>query len=191
LIFRRNAQGIDRAFPGAPPFASRIERNHRAAVVLQGHGERGSSRHLNLRLRRMVELGGNLPRFNHKRVNGRSIVMTRFLKTSIAAATAAATLALTAAPADAQRWRHRDRDRDRDAALAIGAGILGLGIAASLADNRRGGYYYDDYYYQPRRYYRSGYYPRRDYRSRYYRSRCVTRWHFDPWYGDYVRVRYC
>ena len=121
--------------------------------------------------------------------------MARFLKTGIAGLVAASAIAVTAAPADAQYRRYRDRDRDR-AALAIGAGIIGLGIAAGIS-SRRGGYYGDYGYYDP--YYSRSYYPgyydygyyRPRYRRSYYRNRCRSRLVFDPYYGDYVRVRYC
>ena len=117
--------------------------------------------------------------------------MTKWMKTGIAGLAAAGTLAVTAAPADAQYRRYyRDRDNDR-AALAIGAGIIGLGLAASLSSRDRyyrGGYY--GYGYDP--YYDYGYYPRyRPYRRAYYRARCRSRLVWDPYYGDYVRVRYC
>jgi len=113
--------------------------------------------------------------------------MTKWMKTGIAGLAVAGTLAVTAAPAEAQRWRgHRYRDNDR-AALAIGAGIIGLGIAAGLSNRGyydrgyyRGGYGYNDYYYDRPRYRRS-----------HYRQRCRSRLVWDPYYGDYVRVRYC
>jgi hypothetical protein len=124
--------------------------------------------------------------------------MTKLFKTGIAGLALAGTLAVTAAPAEAQRYRYRDRDLGDRAALAIGAGIIGLGIAASIAN--RGGYYDRGYYgggyygagYDP--YYRGGYnrgYYDRRYRRSYYRNRCRTRTVWDPYYGDYVRVRYC
>ena len=115
--------------------------------------------------------------------------MTKGMKTGIAGLAVAGTLAVTAAPAEAQRWRHRDLDRGDRAALAIGAGILGLGLAASLSS--RGGYYDRGYYgygYDP--YYDRAYYRPR-YRRGYYRNRCRSRLVYDPYYGDYVRVRYC
>lgn len=133
-----------------------------------------------------------LPAFFLHRFDGVT-VMTKWMKTGIAGLAVAGTLAVTAAPAEAQRYhRYRDRGNDR-AALAIGAGILGLGLAASLSD-RRG--YYDRGYYGGR-YYGTGYdgyYDRGYYRPRYrgnYRQRCRSRVVFDPYYGDYVRVRYC
>jgi hypothetical protein len=124
-------------------------------------------------------------------------VMTKWMKTGIAGLAVAGTLAVTAAPAEAQRYRYRDRDRNDRAALAIGAGIIGLGLAAGLSNRRYydrgyygGGYYGGGYYgagYDP--YYDRGYYRPR-YRS-HYRQRCRSRVVFDPYYGDYVRVRYC
>ena len=127
--------------------------------------------------------------------------MTKWMKTGIAGLVAAGTLAATAAPAEAQRYRRHHRNHD-GAALAIGAGIIGLGIAASLSNRDRyyGGGYYDrgygyyggGYYgagYDP--YYDRGYYRRSSYRRGYYRNRCRSRLVFDPYYGDYVRVRYC
>lgn len=125
--------------------------------------------------------------------------MTKWMKTCIAGLAVAGTLAVTAAPADAQRRHYRHRDNDR-AALAIGAGIIGLGIAASLSNRDRyygGGYYDRGYYgggyydrgYDP--YYDRGYYRRSSYRRGYNRNRCRSRMVFDPYYGDYVRVRYC
>jgi hypothetical protein len=120
-------------------------------------------------------------------------VMTKWMKTGIAGLAVAGTLAVTAAPAEAQRYRYRHRDNDR-AALAIGAGIIGLGLAASLSNRDRyydRGYYRSGYYgygYDP--YYDYGYYRPR-YRRSYYRNRCRSRLVFDPYYGDYVRVRYC
>ena len=124
--------------------------------------------------------------------------MARLLRTGIAGLAIAGTLAVTAAPADAQRWRHRDRDRGDRAALAIGAGIIGLGIGAAIS-SRRGGYYDRGYGYYGDPYYRRGYYPayydrgyyRPRYRRGYYRDRCRSRLVWDPYYGDYVRVRYC
>ena len=109
--------------------------------------------------------------------------MTKWMKMGVAGLAVAGTLAVTAAPAEAQRYRYRHyRDNDR-AALAIGAGIIGLGLAASLSN--RGYYgagydpYYDYGYYRPR------------YRRSYYRTRCRSRLVWDPYYGDYVRVRRC
>ena len=112
--------------------------------------------------------------------------MTKWMKMGVAGLAVAGTLAVTAAPAEAQRYRHY-RDNDR-AALAIGAGIIGLGLAASLSNR---GYYDRGYYgygYDP--YYDYGYYRPR-YRRSYYRTRCRSRLVWDPYYGDYVRVRRC
>jgi hypothetical protein len=120
--------------------------------------------------------------------------MTKWMKKGLAGLVVAGTLAATAAPAEAQRYRRHHRNND-GAALAIGAGIIGLGIAASLSDRDRyygRGYYGGGYYgrgYDP--YYDRGYYRRSNYRRGYYRNRCRSRMVFDPYYGDYVRVRYC
>ena len=111
--------------------------------------------------------------------------MTKLLRNSVAGLALASTLALTAAPADAQRYRRYHRHHDDDAAWAIGAGIIGLGIGAALSNRSRGSYYDDGYY--GRGYYNRGYYSR----SRYYGRRCVTRYEYDPYYDDYVRVRNC
>ena len=107
--------------------------------------------------------------------------MTGFLKKAITGLTIASTLALVATPADAQRYR-RYRHHNDDAALAIGAGIIGLGIGAAINSNRRG--YYNDGYYG------RGYYSR-GYDRGYYGRRCVTRYEYDRYYDEYVRVRYC
>jgi hypothetical protein len=105
--------------------------------------------------------------------------MTTFFKKTVAGLTIASTLALTATPADAQyRYRHYRHHGDRTS-LAIGAGLIGLGIGAAIS-NRSG--YYDDGYYYNRGTYDRGYYGYR---------RCVSRWEYDPYYDQYVRVRYC
>jgi hypothetical protein len=108
--------------------------------------------------------------------------MTRFLKKAVTGLTIASTLALVATPADAQRYR-RYRHHNNDAAVAIGAGIIGLGIGAAISSNRRGGYYDNGYYDR-------GSYSR-GYNRGYYGRRCVTRYEYDAYYDDYVRVRYC
>ena len=116
--------------------------------------------------------------------------MSKIIGKAVTALTLGATLALTATPADAQWRRSHHRHHNDRTGLAIGAGIIGLGIGAAIASSGRGygGGYYD------RGYYDSGYYGR-GYNDGYYRPyrhrRCVTRWEYDRWYGDYVRVRYC
>lgn len=126
--------------------------------------------------------------------------MKNVIRKSIGALIAAATLATVATPAEARRWRHHRGDND--AALAIGAGIIGLGIGAALASDRR---YYDRYYdpyydrgYYNRGYYHGGYYDRGYYAPRYrsgyyhrYGRDCFTRRVYDPYIGRRVKVRYC
>lgn len=111
--------------------------------------------------------------------------MSKMITKAVAALVLGSTTLAFATPADAQwrgHYRHRHHDRT---GLAIGAGIIGLGIGAAIASSNRG--YYDRGYYG-RGYYGRGYYGYdRPYRYR----RCVSRWEWDPWYGDYVRVRYC
>jgi hypothetical protein len=109
--------------------------------------------------------------------------MTRPFRKAVTGLAIASTVALTAAPADAQRYRRHHHNDNDTAAWAIGAGILGLGIGAAIASSNRnryydryGGYYDRGYAYAPRRA---------------YSRRCATRWEYDPYYGDYVRVRYC
>jgi len=105
--------------------------------------------------------------------------MTKFLKKTVAGLTIASTLALVATPADAQyRYYRHYRHHDHTAAV-IGAGLIGLGIGAAISN--RGGYYDNGYYYN-RGYYDRGYYGYR---------RCYSRWEYDPYYDQYVRVRYC
>jgi hypothetical protein len=105
--------------------------------------------------------------------------MTKFLKKTVAGLTIASTLGLMATPADAQ-YRYRYRHRDHTSAV-IGAGLIGLGIGAAISSSNRGRYYDDGYYYN-RGSYDRGYYGY---------HRCVTRWEYDPYYDQYVRVRYC
>jgi hypothetical protein len=127
-------------------------------------------------------------------------VMTSVLKKVGLGLAAVATLAVTATPADAQRYRHY-RHGDRTGA-AIGAGIIGLGIGAAIASSNRGyynrGYYNDPYYgsydpYYGNSYayngYDNGYYDQGYYQG--YRRHCTTRRQWDPYYGRWVRVRYC
>ena len=87
--------------------------------------------------------------------------------------------------------------------MAIGAGILGLGIGAAIASsndgyyNRHGAYHNDPYY---------GGYGYNGYGYNGYantaimavaaimtamRRHCTTRRQWDPYYGRWVRVRYC
>jgi hypothetical protein len=110
--------------------------------------------------------------------------MTKLLKKGVTALALGSTLALVATPAEAQYRYHRYRHHDHTAAI-LGAGLLGLGVGAAISSPNRG--YYDNGYYGGG-YYRSGYVA--PYRG-YYGRRCVTRWEYDPYYGDYVRVRYC
>jgi hypothetical protein len=98
---------------------------------------------------------------------------------------AVSTLAVTATPADAQRYRHY-RHGDRTG-LAIGAGLVGLGIGAAIASSNRG-YYDRGYYGDP---YDSGYYGDPYYGNGYGYRHCVSRRQWDPYYGRWVRVRYC
>jgi hypothetical protein len=107
--------------------------------------------------------------------------MTSVLKKVVLGLTAVSTLAVTATPADAQRYRHY-RHRGNGAGLAIGAGILGLGLGAAIASSNRG--YYNGYYGDPY----GGYYGE-PYGYGY--RRCATRRQWDPYYGRWVRVRYC
>ena len=102
--------------------------------------------------------------------------MTSVLKKVVLGLTAASTLAVTATPADAQRYYRHYRHHD-DAGLAIGAGILGLGLGAAIASSNRG--YYGPSYYYGDPYYGYGY------------RGCVVRRHWDPYWGRWVRVRYC
>ena len=109
--------------------------------------------------------------------------MTSVLKKVVLGLTAASTLAVaTATPAEAQRYRHYRHHGDR-AGLAIGAGILGLGLGAAIASSNRG-YYSDPYYGGYGGYYGDPYY------GYGYRG-CVVRRHWDPYWGRWVRVRYC
>ena len=116
--------------------------------------------------------------------------MTSVWKKVVLGLTAASTLAVTATPADAQRYR-RYRHHGDDAAWAVGAGILGLGIGAAIASSNRGyygrGYYDRGYYGDP---YYGGYYGD-PYGYGYGYRHCVTRRSWDPYYGRWVRVRYC
>ena len=122
--------------------------------------------------------------------------MRSFIGKSIAGVVIASTVALSAAPADAQRYRRHHHHGD-DAGWAIGAGILGLGVGAAIASsNRRDRYYGGGNYYggsYDRGYYGDPYYD--GYYSRPYRgyayNRCVSRREWDPYYGRWVRVRYC
>lgn len=103
--------------------------------------------------------------------------MTSVLKKAVLGLTAASTLAVaTATPADAQRY-YRHYRHHGDAGLAIGAGILGLGLGAAIASSSRP-YYGPGYGYYGDPYYGYGY-------------RCVVRRHWDPYWGRWVRVRYC
>ncbi|HEY0413258.1 MAG TPA: hypothetical protein VGD66_08950 [Allosphingosinicella sp.] len=124
--------------------------------------------------------------------------MTNVLKKGIIGAAVAATVAVTASPADAQYRRHRHHGDD--AAWAVGAGIVGLGIGAAIASSNRGYYgngYYDNGYYDRGyygnndAYYGRGYYDRGYYGRGSYGRRCVTRREYDPYWGRWVRVRYC
>ena len=124
--------------------------------------------------------------------------MTSVLKKVVLGLATASTLAVTATPADAQRYRRYHRHHGDDAAWAIGAGIVGLGIGAAIASSNRGYYgrgyggYYDPYYgggYGYSSYGYDGYYGRGYYDG--YRRHCVTRRQWDPYYGRWVRVRYC
>jgi hypothetical protein len=125
--------------------------------------------------------------------------MTSVLKKAVLGTAMAATALVTASPADAQYRRYRHHGDD--AAVAIGAGILGLGVGAAIASSNRGyydpyysGYGYSSYGYDP--YYSgygyngyNGYYGRGYYDG--YRRHCATRRQWDPYYGRWVRVRYC
>jgi hypothetical protein len=133
--------------------------------------------------------------------------MTSVFKKTALGLAAVSTLAMAASPADAQYRRYRHHGDD--AGIAIGAGIIGLGIGAAIASSNRGygyGYgssYYDPYYggygngyssygngYDP--YYSGGYgggYGGVYYEG--YRRHCTTRRQWDPYYGRWVRVRYC
>ena len=109
--------------------------------------------------------------------------MTSVWKKVVLGLTAASTLAVTATPADAQRYRYYRHRGGDDAAWALGAGILGLGLGAAIASSNRG-YYRDPYYGGYNGYYGDPYY---DYGYR----RCVVRRQWDPYWGRWVRVRYC
>jgi hypothetical protein len=117
--------------------------------------------------------------------------MANVLKKSLIGLAAVSTIAVTASPADAQYRRYRHHRGD-DAAVAIGAGIIGLGIGAAIASGNNG--------YYGRGYYGNGYYGRGygydrgygyGYGYGYGRRHCVTRREFDPYWGRWVRVRYC
>ena len=121
--------------------------------------------------------------------------MTSVLKKAVLGLAAASTLAITATPADAQYRRYRHHGDD--AAWALGAGIVGLGIGAAIASSNHpynNGYYADPYYngygYNSYGYSGYGYAPPAPYYGGYARH-CVTRRQWDPYYGRWVRVRYC
>jgi hypothetical protein len=119
--------------------------------------------------------------------------MANVLKKTIIGLAAVSSVVVAAAPADAQyRRRHRGDD---DAAWAIGAGIVGLGLGAAIASGNRGGYYdrgyYGDGYYGRGYGYDRGYGYGSGYGYGYGRRHCVTRREFDPYWGRWVRVRYC
>jgi hypothetical protein len=120
--------------------------------------------------------------------------MTSVFKKTALGLAAVSTLAMAASPADAQYRRYRHHGDD--AGIAIGAGILGLGIGAAIASSNRGYYGYSSGYYDP--YYGGGYGYAPSYGGYYgqgyydgYRRHCVTRRQWDPYYGRWVRVRYC
>jgi hypothetical protein len=131
-----------------------------------------------------------------ERIRTGVFVMTSVLKKAVIGLAAASTLAVTATPADAQRYRRYGHHHGDDAAVAIGAGILGLGIGAAIASSNNGyynrGYYNDPYYggygYNGYGYDGYGYAP--GYYGGYARH-CTTRRQWDPYYGRWVRVRYC
>jgi hypothetical protein len=124
--------------------------------------------------------------------------MTSVVKKAVLGLAAASTLAITATPADAQYRGYRHHRHGDDAGVAIGAGIIGLGIGAAIASSNRGyynrGYYggYSDPYYGSYGYNGYGYdgYYGGGYDNG-YRRHCVTRRSWDPYYGRWVRVRYC
>ncbi len=114
--------------------------------------------------------------------------MNQLLKKAGLGLVLGATMLTAAAPAEAQRYRHRDRG---DGGAAIVAGIAGLAIGAAIASSDRR-YDYDRRYYRSHGYYPSnGYYYRDNYRRYRGYERCRTRWVWDPYYGERVRVRYC
>ncbi len=105
--------------------------------------------------------------------------------------------ALASAAEAADRRRHRDND-----GAAVAAGIAGLAIGAALASGHRDRGYYRNGYYDRRDYggyYGGGYYarpyryapPYAYYEPRPYRPRCRVTTQWDPYYGDYVRIRRC
>jgi hypothetical protein len=108
--------------------------------------------------------------------------MTSVFKKSMLGLALASTVAMAASPADAQRW-HRGgyRGHGDRVGLALGAGLLGLGVGAAIASDR--GYY-------GRGYYAPGYYGD-PYAYGYGYRRCAVRRHWDPYWGRWVRVRYC
>jgi hypothetical protein len=108
--------------------------------------------------------------------------MTSVFKKSMLGLALASTVAMAASPADAQRW-HRGgyRGHGDRVGLALGAGLLGLGVGAAIASDR--GYY-------GRGYYAPGYYGD-PYAYDYGYRRCAVRRHWDPYWGRWVRVRYC
>jgi hypothetical protein len=115
--------------------------------------------------------------------------MTSVFRKSMMGLALASTVAMAATPADAQRFNrgsnhrgfNRGFHRGNGAGIAIGAGLLGLGVGAAIASSNRG--YYD------RGYYDQGYYG--DPSGYDYGYRCTVRRHWDPYWGRWVRVRYC
>jgi hypothetical protein len=111
--------------------------------------------------------------------------MTGLIKKTVMAVALGATAISAAAPASAQRWHgggygwHGGGHYYRGGwgpGAAVGAGILGFALGAAATSSPRYGYGYG-YYDRP---YGYDYYPR---------CHRVMRW--DPYYDDYVPVRYC
>lgn len=114
--------------------------------------------------------------------------MAGLMKKAVLGASLAATALAAAAPAEAQRWRRYDRGDDVATGAIIG-GLVGLGIGAAIAANDRDRFY-DRGFYDDRAFYDDRYYRNDFYRPR-YRQRCVTRFRFDPYYGQRVPVQIC
>jgi hypothetical protein len=124
--------------------------------------------------------------------------MKKSLATAMAALTFGGAIAATAAPAQAQPrhyYRHHGHHNGSNTGAAVAAGVVGLALGAALASsnsNRGDGYYsrsyaYSDPYYGDRYYGRGDRYYRGD---RYAYRTCVsTRWVWDPYIQQEVRVR--
>lgn len=113
--------------------------------------------------------------------------MKKVLTGALAALILAGATAATVTPAAAQPFRgyhggwggYHGGYRGWGPGVAVGAGLVGLAVGASLAaDHPYHGYGYG-YGYGPAPYYGSGYYG------------CRTHLRWNPYWGEYERVRAC